>query len=348
MSQKNIQFAFLVLSTIILFVLSFLIFKPYLGVVFLAAVLTASFYPLFLKVTDWCHGRKHLASFLVIGIIIVGIIIPLVFLSTQLLKEAADVYNNIAFGEGDNVLVSSSNAALQKVQTLFASETFQTLDLDAKLYIRNVLSWVINHVDSVFAVIFNGLFNFVLMILSIYYLFINGEKIKKALIHWSPLPDTHDEHFLDTLYASVDAVLKGRILVSIAQGVLVGVGFAIFGIGSPVFWGFVGAIASLVPIIGTSIVMVPAILFLFITGSVYMAIGLLVWAFICVGFIDNVLSFFFLKNKIRVHPLIILFSIIGGVEAFGTIGFLFGPIVVSALLSLMKIYPHIIHAPKSN
>jgi predicted PurR-regulated permease PerM len=123
--------------------------------------------------------------------------------------------------------------------------------------------------------------------------------------------------------------------------VLLGIGFAIFGVGSPVFWGFVGAISSLVPILGTSVIVMPAVIFLLIQGSIYQSIGLFLWGAVCVGLIDNVLSFLFLKDKIRIHPLIILFSILGGVEFFGSIGFLLGPIIISALISIMKIYPFI-------
>ncbi len=168
-----------------------------------------------------------------------------------------------------------------------------------------------------------------------------GEKIKGALILWSPLPDKYDKDIATALHSSVDAVVRGRLLVSIAQGLFVGIGFFIFGVGSPVLWGFVAGIASLIPILGTSIVTLPAVIYLFASGEIGPGIGLLLWGAICVGLIDNVLSFFFFKGKISVHPLVILFSILGGVELFGPIGFLVGPIAVSAFAAFLKIYPFI-------
>lgn len=342
MSQKNIQLTFFIFVTVCLFVLSFFIFKPYFGVIFLSSVLAVSFYPLYIKILNWLGGRKSTASLITVLIIVFCIIIPVLFLFTQLLKEAIDLYNDITFNGSQNIIIREANVLVLKIQSLFQANSFSVSDLDLQSYTRNSLSWIIGHFDSIFAVVFGGIFNFVLMILSMYYMFINGERIKKNLIAWSPLPDSYDEEFLNTLYSSVDAVIKGRILVAMAQGLFLGIGFAIFGVGGPVLWGFVGGIASLVPMLGTSVIVIPAVIFLFLKGSVYPALGLLAWGIFCVGLIDNVLSFLFLKNKIKIHPLIILFSIIGGVEMFGAIGFLVGPVAVSAFMSLMRIYPFII------
>ena len=115
----------------------------------------------------------------------------------------------------------------------------------------------------------------------------------------------------------------------------------IFGVGSPVLWGFVGGIASLVPVLGTSMVTVPAIAYLFLSNHIGAGIGLLIWATLAVGLVDNFMSVILLRNKIKVHPLVVLFSILVGVEVLGVIGFLVGPVVVSAFIALMKVYPFI-------
>ena len=209
-----------------------------------------------------------------------------------------------------------------------------------------MLNWVIGHFDSIFSVVFGGILNFILMLISLFYLFIFGDKIKKGLMTWSPLPDKHDEEFIQTLKSSIDAVLRGRILVSVIQGVLVGIGFVIFGVGSPVLWGFVGGVASLIPILGTSVVIAPAVIYLFLSHSVGAGLGLLIWGAVVVGLVDNIIPIIFMKDKMGVHPMIVLFSMLGGVEIFGAIGFLVGPVVVSAFVALMKIYPFIMSYKK--
>lgn len=337
MSQKTIQLSFFIGLTLLLLALSFFVLRPYLGVMFLSGVSAVVFYPLYQKLLNKFGGRPGLASVSSVLIILICILIPAILISVSLLKEAAGLYNSLAFGGADK-LIMQANAWLNQLGAGFADGTFsQYFAVDG--YAKNLLGWIIGHFDSVFTAVFGGLFNFILMLLALYYLFIFGERIKKSLIAWSPLPDSYDESILSVLHSSVDAVMRGRLLVSIAQGLFLGLGFAIFGIGNPVLWGFVGGFASLVPIIGTSIVTIPAAAFLFFSGEVGSGIGLLLWGGLCVGLVDNVLSFFFLRGKIDVHPLLILFSILGGVELFGLLGFLIGPVVISALFAFMKIYP---------
>lgn len=340
MSQKTIQLSFFIGLTLCLLVLLFFVFKPYLGVIFLSLVLAVVFYPFYQKLLSKFKGNQGLASFCAVLAIFIGILIPAILLSISLLKEAIGLYNSLAFGGADK-LVLQLNVLLSRFGNFFPDGTLSPyLAIDA--YARDLLGWIIGHFDSVFTVVFGSLFNFILMLLSLYYFFIFGEKIKKSFVFWSPLPDDYDENIIAVMHSSVDAVLRGRLLVSAAQGLFLGLGFYIFGIGNPVLWGFIGGFASLIPIVGTSLITIPAVAYLFVGGHIGAGVGLLLWGAICVGLVDNVLSFFFLRNKINVHPLIILFAILGGVEFFGPIGFLVGPLVVSAFFAFLKIYPFII------
>lgn len=286
------------------------------------------------------NGRESLASFVVTFLILIFIIIPVVILSAFILREAISLYNSIAFGNGSQILISQADILFNKFSSLFPNGVIDS-QINLEVYARNLLNWIIGHFGSVFSTVFGGILNFILILISIYYLFIFGDKIKKGLLIWSPLPDEYDEEFIQTLRSSIDAVLRGRILISVVQGVLVGVGFAIFGVGSPILWGFVGGIASLVPIFGTSVVVAPAIAFLFLSNNIGAGVGLLIWSAIVVGLADNVIPIIFFKGKMKIHPILVLFSMLGGVEVFGVIGFLVGPVVVSAFIALMKIYPFI-------
>ncbi len=340
MSQKTIQLIFFTILTTGLSIILFFVLKPYLGVIFISCVFAVTFYPLYKKLIDKFNGRKNLASFATTFLILIFIIIPIVIMSTFLLKEAVGLYNSIALDGGSQGFISQADILVKEFNSLFPSGMVDS-QINLEVYARNLLNWIIGHFDSIFTAIFGGILNFILMLISLYYLFIFGDKIKKGLLVWSPLPDGYDEEFIQTLRSSIDAVLRGRILVSIVQGVFIGIGFAIFGIGSPVLWGFVGGVISLIPILGTSIITVPAVAYLFLSNNFGAGIGLLLWGALAVGLIDNFISALFLKEKIKVHPLIVLFSILGGVEVFGAIGFLIGPVVVSAFIALMKIYPFI-------
>lgn len=340
MSKKNIQLSFFIAVTLIVSVMLFFVFKPYLWVIFIAGILAVSFYPTYEKMLNKFKGNKCLASLTTTSLIFVFIIVPLAIMSALLLKEAVDLYNILAFEGNSQKFIAQADQFVQYLSSLVPYGIAES-QINIGMYVRNILDWVINNFDSIFSAIFSGLLNFILMMVSLYYFFIFGEDIKNKLVFWSPLPNEHDKEFIKTLRSSVDAVLRGRIVVFIYHGIFIGLGFVIFGIGSPVLWGFVGGMASLVPILGASIVTVPAIIFLFLSSKIGAGIGLLIWSVIVVGFGDNFVSAMLLKNKIQVHPLIILFSILGGIKVFGAIGFLVGPVVVSAFIALMKIYPFI-------
>lgn len=339
MSPKTIQLSFFIGLTLVLLVLSFFVFKPYLGIIFLSSVLAVVFYPLYEKFLVWTKGGKSLASALTLVVITFAIVIPAIFLAASIFKEAVGLYNSLAFGGGAEQVLNYFDNVTSKIGQTFLNDP--SLSVNTENYFKNILEWIIGHFDSVFAVVFNSLLGFVLMLISVYYMLKSGAYLKENIKIWSPLPDRYDNEMLMALHASVDAVIKGRFLVSLAQGFFISLGFLIFGVGNPVLWGFVGGIASLIPTLGTAIVTVPASIYLISTGSLGAGIGLLVWGAFAVGLIDNVLSVVLLKKKIKINPLIILFSILGGVEFFGPVGFIAGPVLVSAALAMLKIYPFI-------
>ena len=137
---------------------------------------------------------------------------------------------------------------------------------------------------------------------------------------------------------AINSIIRGTLIIAVIQGVMTGIGFAIFGVPSPTLWGSIAAIGALVPGVGTAIVFTPAILFLFFAGNTVPAIGLLVWGIVAVGLIDNFLGPVLVGRGIRIHPLFILFAVIGGIGFFGPMGFLLGPLVVSLLYGLFEIY----------
>lgn len=346
MSQKNIQLSFFIILTLCLFVLSFFIFKPYLGIIFISAVFTVIFHPLYEKILIWFKGRKSLSASATLVVIVFAIILPVIFLSTIIFTEAVDLYNSMIMGGNFSKMFSIVESLHSKLFGFL--NTNSTFELNLSGYLENILKWIIGNFNSIFSVVFQGLLGFILMLITIYYLLINARVIKKSIVEWSPLPDTHDEELLRTLKSSVDAVIRGRFLVSITQGVFMCIGFLIFGVPHPFLWGFVGAVASLVPLLGTSLVTIPAAAFMFLSGNIGAGIGLLIWGAVAVGLIDDVLSFLILKKGIKIHPLYVLFSIFGGIQLFGLIGFLAGPVIVSSFLAVLKIYPFIISRKTEN
>jgi len=177
-----------------------------------------------------------------------------------------------------------------------------------------------------------------LLLLAIFYFLKDGEGWKKALLYMSPLSGEANQKILSRLVQTINGVLKGYLLIAFIQGTLMGIGLTIFHVPNSAIWGVVAGIASIIPPFGTAVVSVPAVIFLFFTGHIGLAIGLLIWAIIIVGAGDNILNPYIVGHKINIPPFLILFSVLGGIELIGPVGILIGPLTVSLLYTLIEIY----------
>ena len=166
----------------------------------------------------------------------------------------------------------------------------------------------------------------------------NLAKWKKFVVLISPLKDADDDKIINKLKKTISGVLSGTLFISLVQGLLMGIGLAVFNVPNPALWGVVAGLASLIPTFGTAFVSVPAMIFLYMTGHTGGAIGLLVWSMLLVGTIDNFLSPMIVGRKINIPEIVILFSVLGGIVLLGPVGILIGPITVSLLYTLITMY----------
>jgi predicted PurR-regulated permease PerM len=172
-----------------------------------------------------------------------------------------------------------------------------------------------------------------------------GDDFIQAIKRLSPLDPAHNDEILRETETTIKATLWGTVIVAFAQGTLGGIGFLIFGLSQPAFWGTVMIPASVIPVIGSTIIWGPAAVYLLFTGHVMKGIGLILWGGVVVSIIDNVLKPILVKGSSETPSIFILFSILGGLTYFGMIGFILGPLILSFLLSLLRIYQKTILAP---
>jgi len=320
-------FAALVLCAL---VLSFNIFLPYLTTIALAFILATVFYPMHRKLNAG-FGDKGAFSALISTIIVINVVVvPIAFLVTLLIDEVKNSYVAISSGDYSLSWLGNING--------FMHDKFPFLGFDVSSYTEQALSWVLQNATAVFSGVAAGGITLLLSFLTIYYFFKDGEKMKQYIMSVSPLVDKYDKQIFDKLGLAVMSVIQGSLTIALIQGVLAGVGFLVFGIPSPVFWGAVAAFCALVPSVGTALVLVPAVGYLLVTGHFAAALGLAIWGALLVGFIDNMLSPKLIERKMAIHPLLILFSVLGGLQLFGVMGFVLGPLVVSLLMALVDIY----------
>ncbi|MEK7576648.1 MAG: AI-2E family transporter [Patescibacteria group bacterium] len=336
MSERKPELYFLLASLLGTFILAFLIFQPFLYALVLAMVFATVFHPVYKKIVTITHGWQNLSAFATVLIVVVLIFTPIIFLGMQIFQEAEQLYIVLANDHKRDVVLDAVSALQNNLQKYFPFVQEFSFNIDQ--YLRQWLSWLLGNLGLVFESFTNIVISSLLFLVALYYLLKDGQKLKMALVYLSPLSDADDEAISRKLGVAVNSVMKGSLLIALIQGVLTSIGFAIFGIQNVVLWGSVAAIAALIPGVGTSLVLAPAILYLFLKGDVAFGVGLAIWGVVAVGLIDNFLGPKLVGRGMQLHPLIILLSVLGGLGLFGPIGFLLGPLVMSLLFALLDIY----------
>jgi len=330
MQPKTIEkyFFFGLLSATLIF--AFLIFRPFWIILTIGASFSVVLYPIY----EWLKKKRSpnwLASLLTILFFIVVLCIPLFGIGSIVFNQSQNLYHSAINNGNVTPFISSVG---NKINHFLPNGI--TFDINEK--ISGLISFLTNNIAAVFSTTISALFSFVLLLLTIFYFLKDGESWKETLLRLSPLSGTADQKILAKLSSTINGVLKGYLLIAFIQGILMGIGLAIFRVPDPAIWAVIAGIASIIPPLGTAVVSVPAVLFLFFTGHTGLAIGFLIWATLIVGTGDNVLKPYIVGHKIDVPPFLILFSVLGGISLLGPIGILIGPLTVSLLYSLTEIY----------
>jgi len=326
------------------FVLTFFVFRPFLYTLILAMVFATVLQPVYQKILKFTGGKQEFSSLITILIVIIFIFTPLVFLSIQIFKEAEQLYSSLATSGGKNAILDIFNNLQNSFQNYFPATKEISLNFDQ--YIKQGLDWLIQNLGSIFGSFAKMAVSSFLFLVSLYYLLKDGKKLKAAVIDLSPLVDTDDETIFQKIETAVGSVLKGSLLIALIQGILTSIGFIIFGVPNAILWGSVAAIAALIPGIGTALVLTPAIFFLLLNGEIFQGVGLVLWGVVAVGLVDNFLGPKLVGRGMKLHPLIILLSAIGGIGFFGPIGFILGPLSASLLFALLDIYSSLMRKEK--
>ncbi|MGD9351112.1 MAG: AI-2E family transporter, partial [Desulfobacterales bacterium] len=180
--------------------------------------------------------------------------------------------------------------------------------------------------------------NFFFMLLIIFYLLIDSPRLISFIVKISPLPEDQDQMLIQKFKDIATAILLGNGLGGLIQGTLGGIVFAFFGLKSPFVWGVIMALLAFLPILGIGVIFVPAAILLFLQGRVTAGVFFLVFYIILSGGIEYFFKPKLVGKRVRMHTLIVFLSIIGGLKLFGILGIIYGPLVVTAFLTLSEIY----------
>ncbi|MCC6863012.1 MAG: AI-2E family transporter [Bryobacterales bacterium] len=190
----------------------------------------------------------------------------------------------------------------------------------------------------------NTLINGLLVALFLYFLLRYGEEWSARLAGLTPLDPLTAARILRTAHDSVVANVNGVLAVAVGQGLLLMLGFWLVGVRSPVLWGAVGGLASIVPVVGAPLVWAPVAIAFLLAGSYWKALFLGLWGALVVGSLDNLLRPFVVGARDKQHPMLVGLAAIGGTYAFGALGILLGPLIISVAAALLKEIQQLISA----
>jgi predicted PurR-regulated permease PerM len=325
-SEKVSKYIFI----IILLILSYLAFKlsqPFLTYIFLGMILTIAVYPFYLWFCKRIKNRK-LGSMIAIVLILLIIIIPSFIIISALAKQTMGFINSFdqTYFEKVNgyvVNVLGPRADLRENFNQFMTE------------IKNIAVKSAVSIASSVADIVLGLF---IMFFMMYYGFVEGAGWLSSLKKFIPFTKERKEKLVRRIKDVTQGVLYGQILVALLQGALGGLGFFIIGIKNPVFWGFIMTILAFIPVVGTGLVWVPAGIIELINHNVLGGIFIFVFGFFMVAGIDNFLKPKIISGKAKIHPIIALIGVLGGLKVFGLFGMIIGPVIAALFITMAEFF----------
>lgn len=337
---RLISMAALAVITLLLLAGVYMILQPFAEILLASAMLAVSFFPLY----SWIHSKlrnSDLAALACVLFVALIILAPLTLLGTVVAREVAATYGGLQrqSAEQGGWAAYLSHATAAPAEWISARTGVPADEIKAVVAERGqvVAGRLVSWTGRLFGNITTTLTDILLTLIVTFFLFPIGARFGIHLHEYLPIARDRLDLILATLKSAIVANLYGMVAVAASQGALVGLGFALTGLSSPVFWGVVAAFASLIPFIGTALVVGPAVLVLAFAGSYGKAVFLLVWGIVIVGMSDNFVRPMVLKKGIEMSTLAIFLSLLGGVQAFGFMGLFAGPVILTMAFVMLKI-----------
>lgn len=344
MASKNpsltthVQLLFFILGLI----LFYLLLKPLLTIFLASVIITYVFFPVFKRIKKLLK-YENLSILITLVLIIIMFLMPFIFIASQIPKQVSYIYDYSKENIIDKGFFDFSCDGIVSTKCNIANFITGFGHLDIDKIIEGTLGAVTQAAAFVVTRIPNIIVGVVLALFISFFLFKDGKKLVGHIVGMIPINRKHSNKLIDQFGRVTYSVVFAHIIVAIVQGALGAVGFFIFGIQSPIFWGVVMAIFALLPLIGPAIIWVPAAILLIINGILFnsylgigMGIGLFLYGIFIISTSDNILRIKLVGSSADVHPLTVLIGIIGGINLFGLIGIFIGPIALSLLITYFR------------
>jgi predicted PurR-regulated permease PerM len=325
-----------------------LVVWPFRGPLFVAALLAAAFQPVLRRAERLLRGRRRLAGLLLTLFVLAVIVAPFAavvgFATQQVLSGLSFLRDALGVRSmGDLAHAQLPGVAQALVDRGLALAHVSRSQLQG--YLDQALGAVEHAAPAVLAASGEAAFHTVVLLGAFYFLVLDGREVIRWLTAVSPLRRGQTAQLLEEFRRVSVATLVGTVLAAVFQGIAAGVGYALFGVPHPAFFGLLTALASFVPVVGTLVVWIPAALLLAATGHLGAGLGLAAWCVVAVVGAEHVGRPLLLGGQGEMHTGLVFLGLLGGIEMFGLLGVLAGPLVIAFFLALARMSERELGAP---
>ena len=339
-SEADVRFRkmFVTVVVVLVTILFVRMIAPFLQALLLAAVLTGILYPLYV----WLRERLAndiAASTSTVLLVLIAVVLPVLFLVGVFSREAIRLTEIV----GPWVEQTTNGEGLSSGLPQWLPFRQQLEPYSNQIYgrfgdaISQIGTVLVNSLSKITQGTVAFILNLFIMLYALFFFLLAGPRLLK-IFDYTPLTEMDRDVIVEKGISITRATLKGTIVIGVLQGTLAGAAFAVAGIPAAVFWGAVMALASIVPVLGTAIVWLPAVAYLLFQGDIVAGLGLLTWCVIVVSSVDNIVRPRLVGSDTRMPDVLVLLSTLGGIAMFGATGVVIGPVVAGLFLTSWHIF----------
>ncbi len=327
----------------------YLLVAPYMNSIIMAFIISLLMFPLHEWLEKKLPGHPNIASLLSCTLLTFIIILPLLAVFAAIIQQGSVTSQNIYHWVSDGGIQDFLQQPWIAKGLKLAGEYLPFEDIDPKSIAEKVAQLASafgTNLVSVSAKILgdatNFLASFMLMLFVLFFLLRDHDTIIRTIRHILPLSRSQEDKLLDEIEKVSKSAVLGSFLTAIAQGIAGGIGMWMCGFAG-LFWGTMFGFASFVPVVGTALIWIPATVYLLIIGELGWAAFLAIWSIVFVGSIDNILRPLLMQGSAGMNTLMIFFSLLGGIQLFGLIGLIYGPLIFAITIVLFNMYEEEFH-----
>ena len=345
--KRQVRWIALIAVTAIALYLCWLMIKPFVGVLGWATVLVICFYPVH-KIIERRLKRSSLSALLSCVLVILTILVPVVLLTIAVVRELSGAVQNL---QAALAYVMDPNSPVTGRVLSWLSQYVNIEELRSQEYLLEQIKAKSGAIAGQTLGLLGGLVGVIIqmifVIFTMYYLFRDGDKIFTAVRDALPVDRDQATAIMTRTREVIGASVYGVFIIAIIQGMLGGMAFWVLGLPSAMVWGVAMIFLSMIPMLGAFVVWVPAAIYLAITGHPVKAILLVLWGTLVIGMIDNFLRPKLVGERTKLHELFVFFAVLGGLQVFGVLGIVLGPVVLAITMALIDVFKAIDRSAKS-